>query len=248
MFALPAIVMLISGAPSGAAERTMNENQRTITVSGDAEIKVPPNEVSIALGVESFEKDLSKAKRDADDRVKRIIAAAKAAGIEDKLIATDRISIEPHYSSGSGYSSSRPVNDGYTVRQSLQIRLREIPRFDAVLSAALEAGANVVNGVQFTTTELRKHRDEAREMAMKAATEKATLLARTLGMKPGRARAISEGGGGWWSGYGYWGGGRGGMMAQNVSQNLGGGAAPDGTMAPGLISVTANVSVTFDLE
>jgi uncharacterized protein len=237
-------------APAWAAEKAMTENPRTISVSGDAEIKVAPDEVTISLGVESFDKDLSKSKKENDERIKRIISAAKSAGIEDKRISTEQLSIEPRYSSGGSYSGSgKPVIEGYVVRRSVQVVLRDITRFDPVLSATIEAGANIVHGVQFTTTELRKYRDQAREMAMKAALEKATALARTMGMKPGKPRAISEGGGGWWSGYGAWGfGGRSMSFAQNVSQNVGGGAPSEGTLAPGQISVSANVSIVFDLE
>jgi uncharacterized protein YggE len=242
------LVGFIALSPAAyATEKSMNDTQRTITCSGDAEIKVAPDEVSISLGVESFEKDLTKAKNDADDRVKRIIAAAIKAGVEEKRIATDQVSIEPHYDTSS-YASGRK-NDGFTVRRSVQITLRDVSKFDVVLSSAVTSGANVVHGVQFATTELRKHRDQAREMAMKAAHEKAVALAKTMGMKPGKPRSISEGSGGWWSGYGAWGwGGRGSMMMQNVSQNVGGGGAVEGTMAPGLISINASVTIVFDLE
>lgn len=246
LLALLAVLML--AAPNArAVEKSMSENPRTITVSGDAEVKVAPDEVSIHLGVESFDKDLGKAKRENDERMKKVIAAARGAGVEEKRIATDQVSIEPHYESNRSYGSGRAAIDGYTVRRSVQVTLREVAKFDAVLTATLEAGANIVHGVSFTTTELRKHRDQARSLAMRAAQEKAIALAKEQGMKPGKPRAINEGGGGFWGGYGYW-GGRGGGFSQNVSQNMGGGGAVEGTMAPGLVSVTASVTIVFDLE
>ena len=239
------LFLTLTAALDAHAEPSMSDNARTITVAGDAEVKVTPDEVSISLGVESFDKDLGKAKKENDERIKRIIAAAKSAGVEEKQIASDRLSIEPDYSSSSG---SRAL-DGYMVRRSLQLTLRDVAKFDQVLSATVEAGANVVHGVQFTTTELRKHRDKARELAMKAAEEKAAALAKTMGMKPGKPRTINEGGGGWWSSYGAYGwGGRGGAFSQNVSQNVGGESSPGGTVAPGMISVTASVAIVFDLE
>jgi hypothetical protein len=248
MRAFPLALLVVIGAPtSRAAERPVSSEPRTISTSGDAEIRVAPDEVAIRLGVESFNKDLGKAKKEADERIQRIIAAVRGAGAEEKRIATDEISIEPHYDSSS-YSGGR-VNDGYVVRRGLQLTLRDISRFDAVLSAAVEAGANVVHGIQFSTTELRRHRDKARELAMKAAEEKAVLLAKTMGMKPGKPRSISEIGGGWYSGYGAFGwGARGGWAQQNVSQNAGPSTAVEGTVAPGQIRVTAGVQVVFDLE
>ena len=43
-------------------------------------------------------------------------------------------------------------------------------------SSAIEAGANKVQGLEFLTTELRKYRDQARSMAIKAAQEKAAAF------------------------------------------------------------------------
>jgi uncharacterized protein YggE len=238
-------VAMLAGSPARAADRSPSESPRTITVSGDAEVKVAPDEVSIHLGVESIDKDLGKAKQENDERMRRVIAAARSAGVEEKRIATDQVSVEPHYGNQQSWSG-RPAIDGYTVRRSVQVTLREVARFEAVLTATLLAGANVVHDVSFTTTELRKHRDQARSMAMKAAREKAIALAKELDMKPGRPRAITEGGGGFWGGYGAWGGRRG--YSQNASQNVGGGGTVEGTMAPGQVSVTASVSIVFDLE
>lgn len=238
---------LALGAPSAQGmERPMTDLPRTISVTGDAEVRTAPNEVLIHLGVESHGKELEKARKENDDRIKKIIAAAKSSGVDQKRIATDEVSIEPHYDSNRSWSSGRPALDGYTVRRSVQVTLREVAKFDAVLTAVLEAGANVVNGVHFTTTELRKYRDQARAMAMKAAQEKAIALAAEMGMRPGKPRTIHEGGGGVWGGYGYW-GGRGHGFTQNVSQRAEG-SAVEGTLAPGLVSVTASVSIVFDLE
>ena len=97
------------------------------------------------------------------------------------------------------------------------------------------------------TTQLRKYRDEARALAIKAAIEKANDLASAAGMKvigkPTGISSYSYGGGSW---YGRTRGGS--MMAQNVYQNAPGGGELSGTIALGKISVTASVSATFRLE
>lgn len=240
------VLALVLAVAAGPAADVTSPAPRTITVSGEAEIKVPPDQVTILLGVESYGAKLAEAKRENDERVKAIIAAARSAGVEEKHVATDQVSYEPHQRSDS-WSKGRPVLDGYTVRRSLELTLRDLSRFDAVIAAVLEAGASHLQGVRFSTTELRRHRDQARALAMKAAQEKAVALARELGMKPGKARSITEGQGGFWSSYGYWGGGRGGAFSQNVVQNAAG-AGVEGTVALGMISVTASVTIAFDLE
>ncbi|MBI2203141.1 MAG: SIMPL domain-containing protein [Candidatus Rokubacteria bacterium] len=135
------------------------------------------------------------------------------------------------------------------VRRTITVDLRNIDRFDQVLTDAVDAGANHVHGVQFRTTELRKHRDQARSIAIQAARDKAIALAQSLGRKVGAVTTIREDGFGWWSSYGSWWGGRHGAMSQNVVQSSAAAPAdPDAVTAPGQISVTARVTVTFALE
>ena len=114
----------------------------------------------------------------------------------------------------------------------------------------LQAGATYIHGVDFRTTELRKYRDQARALAIKAAREKAEALARELGQQVGAPLHINEEQSGWYSWYGSWWGGRYGNVAtQNVVQNAGGQAwGGEGTIAPGQISVTARVAVEFELQ
>jgi len=236
-------VLTVLLAVSSMAATAQEKVDRTISVSGDAELRVAPNQVQLMLAAVSIDKSLAKARADDDERVKRILAAVQKFGIEAKDVQTDFVTVEPRWDSRRD-DVREP--DGYQVSKSIVVTLRDVPRFDALLQALMDAGANRVTGIEFRTTELRKHRDAARSMAIKAAKEKATAMAGDLGLKLGKARGVSESG---WYGYG-WAGNRG-AMAQNFSQNIGGGASDPGSsegFAPGLISVRATVQVSFDLE
>jgi uncharacterized protein YggE len=236
---IAAIVLLATISPARAAETS----PRLITVTGDADVKVVPDEVILALGIETSDRNLATAKNQNDDRAKKVIAAAQARGIEAKHIQTEQIRVEPRYS--DGYATNLV---SYVVRKTIVITLKDISKFEDVQTAALDAGANRVHGIQFQTTELRKHRDQARALAINAAREKADAMAKALGQKIGKPTSIQENYSSWWSWYDRWWGG--GMMSQNVVQNVGGaGAAPDeSSFAPGQITVNARVTVSFELE
>lgn len=233
-------------APVNAGVGSAQKSEpRTVTVFGEAEIKVVPNQIVISLGVESRDKSLDTAKKDNDGRVKRLLAVARALGLNDKKIATDQISIEPRYTSNHNQTEL----EAYVVTKSLMFTLDDLTKFEKLLSESLAAGANYVHNVQFRSTELRKHRDAARTLAIKAAKEKAILLAKELNQTIGAPRTITEGQGGWWSYYGNSWGSRYSPMSQNVSVNAGQQASTgDAVNAPGTISVTATVTVTFDLD
>jgi hypothetical protein len=122
------------------------------------------------------------------------------------------------------------------------------------VTGLLTNGVNIIEGVDFRTTSLRKYRDEARAMAVRAAKEKAKAMTDELGVKLGRPCNVNAND----SSY-YWGGWNrsfnGGFNAnnyvQNVSSAVGGGATSDNasdTFAVGQISVTATVNISFLIE
>lgn len=224
-----------------------SDQLRVITVSGDAEVRVVPDEVILTLGVQTWDKDLDAAKRQNDQIVVKVLALAEESRIAAQHVQTDFVSIEPRYRNGY-YEESDFI--GYFVHKTVVITLRELDKFEDLLARALKAGVNYVHGIEFRTTELRQHRDQARALAIQAAREKAEALAGELGQTVGEPHLIEEVQSGWVSGYNRWWGSRWGSgMAQNVVQELSGGdLAAGGTLAPGQISVQARVSVTFALE
>jgi uncharacterized protein YggE len=213
-----------------------------VSVTGDAEIKVVPNQVVLALGVETRDRSLSTARTRNDNAVRAVMAAIHSFQIDPTDVQTDFIHVTIHYN-----SSAETVVDHYVVEKSIAVTLKDVSKFEALLSAALEAGANHVDGVEFLTTELRKYRDEARALAAKAAIEKANDLAAAAGLKvvgkPTSVSTYSYGGGSWY-GRRYGGGAN---IAQNSYQS-GAGGANEGTIALGKISVTASVSMNFRME
>jgi len=219
---------------------------RLITVTGDAEVRVTPDEVILTLGVETWDQNLGIAKSQNDERVKKVLEVAKKFKIEPKHIQTDHISIEPRYKHQFEHRDFL----GYFIRKTIVITLKDIPKFEDLLSSAIETGANYVHGVQFRTTELRRYRDQARALAIKAAQEKANDLAKELGQKVGKPHTIREDQAGWWSWYNAWWGPRWrGGMAQNVIQNVAGGPSEtESSIALGQINVNARVTVNFELE
>ena len=218
---------------------------RTITVNGQAEVKVKPDEVVVTLGVETEDLDIGKARAENDARVRAIVAAAAGQGLRNEDIRSEFLDVQPRYKDAYDVRTFL----GYFARRSLSITLKDTARFEALISAVLSAGANYIHGIEFRTTELRRHRDEARALAIRAAQEKARDLAAAMSVRVGTPITIQEGHSGWWSPYSSWWGGRyGGQLVQNVMQDRGGAGSSGETLVPGQISVTATVSVTFELE
>ena len=209
---------------------------RLITVSGHAEVKVAPDRVQLALGVETVDLDIKQAKVINDELVEAVLAAVEEHGVERRHIQTDFLTIEPRYK--DRYICSELL--GYVVSKRMVVHLEDVSQFEPLLSAVLEAGVNHVYGIDFQTSELRTHRDLARSLALIAAREKAEAMASELGQHAGRPHSIQEGPVRSWYGS---------LGAQNVSQNAGMMPLDGSGLTPGgQISINAEVTVSFELQ
>jgi len=238
-------VMAALSAVTALPVMAQSNSDRTVTVTGEAEVRVAPDEVVLTLGVETWDKDLTTAKRANDAVVTRVLGLAEESGIESRRVQTDYLNVEPRYDE---YYDRRQFL-GYFVRKTVVVTLDDLGLFEEFLSQALEMGVTHVHGIEFRTTELRKYKDEARALAVRAAQEKAAALCAELAQEVGRPTQIAEQYSRWWSPYSsWWGYGYSQYMAQNVAVQAGEGAGYQGTMAPGQITVTASVSVTFEMK
>ncbi|HEX8130227.1 MAG TPA: SIMPL domain-containing protein [Pyrinomonadaceae bacterium] len=217
-----------------------------VSVSGQAEVLVAPDEVLFTLEVKKIDKDLSVAKTQNDESTRQILALARRFKVEPQDMKTDYISVDMKYTTDliDDDSSSVPQRRvkrefvGYEVSKTVIIRFVDIPRFEEFFSAVLQAGVSSVRDVSFRTSQIRKFRDEARTLAIRAAREKAAALAREIGQSIGKAHSISEEGEGRSS------------NSANYSTTVGGRFSDDesSTIAPGTIRVAARVSVSFILQ
>src|SRR5437588_9860009 len=172
LFAISSILLL--GLPA-FAQTTVEPP--LITVTGQAEVRVPPDEVLFTLAVENVERDMLVANKKTDDSVKQILANARKNNVKPEDVQTSQISVQPKYNTDDmPYDERNKVKRvliGYEVSKTVAIRLRDISRFDGLLADVLQAGITRLSNLEFLDSQIRKHRDEARRMAIRAAQEKA---------------------------------------------------------------------------
>jgi uncharacterized protein YggE len=226
---LAALFFMLCALPAAADEQP---RPRAISVTGESEVLVAPDKVIITVGVETGDKVLTEAKKANDKLIAGLVEAALQFDIERGDIQTDYISIEPRYK---------------WVNRNIIITLKDVNDFDELMSSLVAAGDIQVLGVQFQSSELRKYRDQARSMAVKAAFDKATAMAGELGQKVGNPIEVNEQGSRWYSPYTYWNSYRRSnpFNSQNVVETPNSDETP---VAAGKISVTASVSARFELE
>ena len=239
------IVALLAAAAVGVSAQTVDISKLpTVDVTGVAEIFVVPDEVTFSLKVAKTDKDLEKAKRDNDQVVRKVLDLARDFKLDPKDVKTDFITVkEAHKRERIAGTDDeyRDVFVGYTVSKTAVVKLKDLSRFEEFFSKVIAIGVTDISGVTFASSQLRKHKDEARAMAMRAAREKATALAAVIGQSVGKAVSIKEENvDGYRSPY------------ANTSSNSfavdGSDADDEDTFSVGTISVKAQVDVSFLLN
>jgi uncharacterized protein len=241
-----AVWMVVSTGAVWAQVPQTGDERPKITVSGEAVVNVTPDKIVITLGIETSDTDIMAAKQKNNVILKKTIASLMETGLQEKDLQTDHLSIEPRYRD----SYRKEDFLGYFVRNTLVVTLTDVTKVEEVVTRVLQAGVNYVHGIDFQTTELKKHRDEARDLALRAAKEKAEKMAGVLGRNLGQVLQITENANPWWytSSWSTWGYGRSQGMSQNAIQDVQGGPAGAGeTVALGKISIRASVTVAFAL-
>lgn len=228
------LILLLTAASAAAQERPESPH---VTVAGEAELNIAPDEVKFDVTLQHFSKELQTAKTQTDERLKGLIALAKKHGVAESDTQTDYVKVDPRF---KGNDDSKAFL-GYWVRKDLVFTLRDVTRAEGLLSAVLDYGVWRINSISFSTSQMRKYRDQARALAMKAAQEKAAALANAVGQKIGKAITIEEempGRAGYPAN----------MSANSVSFDRSDTTDSEGTLALGLIKVSARVTVKFVLE
>ena len=237
--------------PTEVSTQSICDPARAIHVTGTAVVNVKPDRALIQLGVQSNGRTAREVQARNSATINQVVKALNKLGIDSKDIATDWYTIDPVY---------EDYNDlhikGYRIHNIIQITMRDVDKTNDAIVAAFTAGANEVENVEFYTSELRKYRDQAREMAMKAAVEKAKALAITAGTETSCVLDINENS---WSYFNHWSRWYGwnnnqNVWTQNAVQNISpseGNESPtpdDGPVSAGQISIRAEVTAAFGLK
>jgi len=190
-FAAVALPMSAAQAQSAPAI-TQSITGTRLDISATGEVTRVPDVAIISAGVQSRSTTASGALQDSADRMQRVIAALKRAGVADRDIQTSNVNLNPEYRYPDNQA---PELVGYTATNSVSVRFRDIRNSGKILDALVAQGANQINGPQLTIDQPEAALDEARANAVAAGRARAALYARSLGLRVARIVSVSESGG-----------------------------------------------------
>ncbi len=236
-----------SGAYSSSIEPG---SYRSFSASGDGKVVVVPDVAEINFSVlTDGGKDIAALQKQNTDKVNKAIDYVKSKGIDAKDIKTESYSLNPRYQSyscnplpyGTGVPVVCPPSEivGYSISQSVSVKIRKFEAIGDVLTGVVSAGANNVSGPSFVVDDPTKARNDARAEAIKKAQASAEEIARAGGFRIGRLLGIDDG---YSPGpyYDKFASGRGGAM-ESI-------AAPAPAIEPGSQDVTVSVTLRYEIR
>jgi uncharacterized protein YggE len=166
----------------------------TITVGGNGEARVDPDEASVRLGVTRQADHARAAQEQVNAVATKILSAVTGLGIERNQIQTSQLTLTPIYSQPKPGTDEEPRIIAYRASNVVTVRVQKLDSVGAVIDAGLGGGANQVEGVSFDLRNDLPARQQALQQAVREAREKARTIAETLDVKLGSIQDVQEGG------------------------------------------------------
>ena len=169
----------IASAENGANAASM----RVIEVDGTGEARGTPDLATLNLAIETHATTAEEAASRNGALAQKIIGALKSKLEGKGKISTGGYSLNPEYDQRSGRESKIV---GYAAQNSITAETGALDLLGALIDAAISAGANRVNYLNFALKDDSKVRSEAITIATRDAKAQADALAAALGVKLGK--------------------------------------------------------------
>ena len=232
---LLAILLSACGPATLPISSTGQSTPHTLTTSGAGKVTLKPDIAYIYMGVHTEKPGAAEAVAENNINTQKLIDALKAAGVEANDIQTTNFSIWQNNQFGP---DGKTTSTNYAVDNTVYLTVRKLQNLGDLLDAAVKAGANNINSIQFDVADKTQALSTARSEAVKNARAQAEELAAAAGVKLGDVQSIQ-----------YYD-----ASPSPVFQGkgMGGGGAVSADIAvpinPGQMEITVTVTMAYDIK
>ena len=223
LLSLCALLLLSAALPA-------QSRRATVVAYGDSTVSANPDQVKVSVGVSTKANTAQDAAGQNATIVTVVIAALQKILGANADIKTIGYSVSPNYTYPP---SGVAVLNGFTASNTLDVTSSDIAGIGKVMDAATNAGATTVQSLRFSIKDETPLRLQALRQATMNARTKADAIATGVNLRVGAVISVQEG-------YNSQ------IVAANRLTTTAGAAAPTTPVEPGLVQVTA--SVTLELE
>lgn len=169
---------VVLGTASLRAQAPSNASPPQIVTTGVGEASVVPDRAMIYLSVQTRAATVATASADNARRAKAVMDTLRALGITGDAVSTAGYSVSPEMQ----YPQNQPPRaTGYTVSNSILVKLKRIEDVGRVIDAALAKGTNEISSLQFSSSKADSVRSVALSAAVADARAQADAMAKAAG-------------------------------------------------------------------
>jgi uncharacterized protein len=178
----------LAAQPDPVVIRRGADEPATLTAVGTGIVSLKPDRATVTLGIDIQADKSEQAQSLANQALTRILAAIRGTGVQDLVIQTSTLSLQPVFSYDQGRTpgQNEPKLIGYRATSTVQVRSGDLAAVGRLIDAGVGAGANRVDGIFFDVKDDTKARADALAVATKHARAQADVMATALGLKLGR--------------------------------------------------------------
>jgi uncharacterized protein len=183
---LLALLLLPLAACSSAPEPRVDHDETLLSVTATGRADTRPDEARLQLGVQSNARNAGEASRLNREKMAKMQSALAALGVKPDDLQTRNLSLNR-----IDYGADRGTYRAYNV---VEVTLRDLTKVSDAVTAATEAGANVLSGPDLRISDREKSSRSAYAAAYRAARDRAEAYAGAAGLKISRVLSIQDGG------------------------------------------------------
>ncbi len=185
----PQETLLVPQNPPGE-DGSNGEPLRTLTVTGTGQVNLIPDLAYLTLAVETHHARLDQAVAENNQRAAQIMQVLQQHGVAEEDIHTSRFAVqqEQHYD-----DEGNLILGPYTVTNRLVVTVRDLDQLGTLLNAALDAGANRVDGLRFGSSQAQEAQLQAKVAAVQDARHQAEVIAQAAGVSLVAVQTITFG-------------------------------------------------------
>lgn len=167
----------------------INPMPATISVTGEGEVLAVPDIGQFSFSVEAEGVDAAEAQEASGTKINAIISYLQEFGVAEKDIKTQNYNLYPKWRYEEQvcpvgtFCRGERVQDGFSVSQSVMVKVRDTEQAGEIISGVGELGATNISSLAFTTDDTDVLKAQARTLAIEDAKEKAQILATDLGVE-----------------------------------------------------------------
>lgn len=231
-----ALVACGVGAPPAPAQPASSEAGAVVSVNGEGEVESRPDVAVVSAAVVRQAPSAEAALARSSEAMAQVLDALERAGVDEADVQTSGFQVSPLRRPRPARGDEPPPGPdivGYEVTNRVSVRARDLDRLGVLLDSVVRAGANRLDGISFSLSDPTEAGDTARRRAVADARRRAELYASETGTRLGPVVRIEE---------------EGGPRIAELDHRVAFAEAAAVPTAPGRVSVTARIRVTWSLE